>query len=101
MTVSMQRINSWIDEYLSKNPNIKYYIGKGLHGEHTDIMLSNEAIVYKKEIASELKLLEMQKKRKLNENELIEFYSHVDHNRYSEINKELMDLIIKTFNSVL
>jgi hypothetical protein len=24
MTVSMQRINSWIDEYLSKNPDIKY-----------------------------------------------------------------------------
>lgn len=83
------------------NPNIKYYIGKGFQGEHSDILLSNEAIIYKREIASEIKLLEMQKKRKLTDEELIELYKNVDHNKYSKVNEELMSLIIKTFNSAL
>lgn len=83
------------------NPNVKYYIGKGLQGEHTDIMFSNEAIIYKRQIESEVKLLEMEKQRKLKDEELIELYKSVDHNRYSEVNTELMDLIIDTFNSAL
>ena len=40
------------------NPHVSYYIGKGLQGEHTNILNSNEAIIYQKEVESELKLLE-------------------------------------------
>jgi hypothetical protein len=84
-----------------KNNNVKYYIGKGLQGTHNGIMFSNEAIIYQKEVSSELKLVEMKKGSKLTKEEISEFYKTVDHARYSEVNKELMDLIIKTFNSAL
>lgn len=84
-----------------KNNNVKYYIGKGLQGTHNGIMFSNEAIIYQKEVSSELKLAEMKKGSKLTKEEISEFYKTVDHARYSEVNKDLMDLIIKTFNSVL
>lgn len=83
------------------NPNVKYYIGKGYQGDHNDIMLSNEAILYKKEIQSELKLLEMKKKGKLTNQELVEFYSKIDHALYSKVNEDLMKLIIDTFDSTL
>ena len=43
----------------------------------------------------------MQKKRKLTDEELIELYKNVDHNKYSKVNEGLMSLIIKTFNSAL
>jgi hypothetical protein len=84
-----------------KNNNVKYYIGKGLQGTHNGIMFSNAAIIYQKEVSSELKLVEMKKGSKLTKEEISEFYKIVDHARYSEVNKELMDLIIKTFNSAL
>ena len=83
------------------NPNVKYYVGKGYQGDHSDILLSNDAIIYKKEIKSELRLLEMQKGKKLSYEELQNFYKTVDHLKYSEVNKDLMDLIIKTFDEAL
>lgn len=83
------------------NKKIKYYIGKGYQGDHTDIMFSINAIAYQKEIESEIKLLEMKKGSKLTNEELVELYKNVDHYRYSEVNEELMNLIIKTFDSTL
>ena len=83
------------------NTKVKYYIGKGYQGEHTDIMFSNDALIYKKQLQSEIKLLEMEKKDKLTKEELQEFYKKVDHQRYSKVNEELMKLIVDTFNSTL
>ena len=84
-----------------KNGNIKYYIGKGFQGDHTDILYSNKAIIYRKELESELKLLEMKKGSKLTYQEKQEFNQSIDHIRYSEINEELMQLVVDTFNSAL
>lgn len=64
-------------------------------------MHSNNAIIYRKEVASELKLLELEKGKKLTHEELQEFYKKVDHQKYSEVNRELMDLIVETFDSTL
>ena len=83
------------------NDKVRYYIGKGFQGDHVDIMHSNNAIIYRKEVASELKLLEMEKGKKLTHEELQEFYKKVDHQKYSEVNRELMDLIVETFDSTL
>ena len=83
------------------NDKVVYYIGKGYQGDHVDIMHSYNAIIYRKEIESELKLLEMKKGKKLTKEELQEFYKTVDHHKYSEVNSELMDVIIETFDSTL
>lgn len=83
------------------NPNVKYFIGKGLQGDHCDIWHSNESIIYKKELESELKLKEIIKDDDLSYEEKQEFYKNVNHRLYSEVNKELFDEIIKMFDSTL
>ncbi len=81
-----------------KNPHVTYYVGKGLVGTHNGIWHSKESVIYQMETKSELALLEMTKGKPLDENEKREFYKTVDHKLYSEVNKELFDLIIKVFN---
>lgn len=80
------------------NPNVIYYEGKGLQGGHDSIWHSTEAVMYQNEVAEWLKNLEKQKGSKLTEKEMVEFYKTIDHQLYSEVNRELMDLIIKTFD---
>ena len=58
-------------------------------------------MAYRKEIESEIKLLEMKKGSKLSYEEKQMFYKNVDHYKYSEVNEELMKLIIDTFNNAL
>ena len=84
-----------------KNSKLKYYFGKGLQGSHNGIMFSNEAIIYQQQLKDELKSLEKEKGRKLTQEELQEFYKDVNHERYSEVNRELMDLILETFDLAL
>lgn len=83
------------------NPNVEYYIGKGLNGDHDNIWHSIESCAYQLEVKSDLKLLEMKKNEKLTEEEKIEYYKTINHKLYSEVNKELMDKIISMFNKTL
>ncbi len=83
------------------NPNVKYYVKKGIESEHSAIWHSLESIIYQKKVASELNLLEFEKGSPLTDDEKAEFIKTVDHRLYSEVNYELMDEIIKMFNSVL
>ncbi|MBR1975281.1 MAG: alpha/beta fold hydrolase [Clostridia bacterium] len=83
------------------NPNVQYYIGKGLQGSHDGIWHSKEALLYQAEVESELKLLEMEKGSALSYEEKVEFYKTVDHKLYSAVNEELMDQIIKMFDGEL
>lgn len=80
------------------NPNVIYYIAKGLQSDHDNIWHSNEAVIYQKQIESELKLLEIEKKSKLSNEEILSFNKIVNHKLYSEINSELLDLIISIFD---
>ena len=80
------------------NPNVSYYIGKGLQGSHDGIWHSKDALVYQSEVESELKLLQIEKGKPLTAQEKAEFYKTVDHSLYSAVNEALMNEIIKTFN---
>ena len=99
ITFNKQSIVSYQSKFT--NNNIKYYIGKGFQGDHTDILYSTNAMAYRKEIESEIKLLEIKKGSKLSYEEKQMFYKNVDHYKYSEVNEELMKLIIDTFNNAL
>ena len=99
ITFNKQSIVSYQSKFT--NNNIKYYIGKGFQGDHTDILYSTNAVAYRKEIESEIKLLEMKKGSKLSYEEKQMFYKNVDHYKYSEVNEELMKLIIDNFNNAL
>lgn len=81
------------------NPNVTYYIGKGFNGDHDDIWHSVDSVAYRAEIQSELKLMAINKGSSLTDDERREFYKTVDHKRYSAVNEELMELIIKTFDN--
>ena len=83
------------------NPNVKYYIGKGLHGDHTEILYSLNAINYRRSINSDLKLLELKKKDSLTDEEKREYYKTVNHDLYNEVNEELMEQVISLFESTL
>ena len=96
ISFNYQAIIAHKDEFT--NPNVRYYIGLGVTGYHTDILYSEESFCYRKKVESELKYLELKKKDKLTIDEKIKFYETVDHEKYSEVNKELMDEIIKMFN---
>jgi len=84
-----------------KNPNVTYYIGYGVHGDHNNIWHSNAAALYQMEVESRMKYLEIEKGRALTYEEKVEFYKTVDHRLYSEVNAELMNLIIQTFTATL
>lgn len=83
------------------NPNVEYYIGKGLHSHHDNIWHSIESCAYQEEVKTDLKLLEMKKDDKLSDEEKKEYYKTINHRLYSEVNKELMERIIMMFNRTL
>ncbi len=80
------------------NPNVVYYIGKGVHGDHNNIWHSPDAALYQMEVESELKLLAIEKGGELTDDEKRAFYETVDHRRYSAVNEDLMSLILDTFD---
>ncbi len=99
ITFNGQSVTAKMDEIT--NPNVVYYIGKGLQGDHNNIWHSQASACYQLEVASELKLLEMQKGAPLTDEEKADFYKTVNHELYSEVNAELMEQIVKLFNSTL
>ncbi|MBE5754438.1 MAG: alpha/beta fold hydrolase [Clostridiales bacterium] len=81
------------------NPNVEYYLTKGVLGSHLEILYSVDAVLYRKEVASDLKLLEMNKGTKLTTAEKAEYNATVNHKLYSSVNEELMVKIIDTFDN--
>ncbi len=83
------------------NPNVIYYTGKGLQGAHDNVWHSVDAAAYQSEVKSDLRLLEIEKGKPLTDDEKRAYYATVDHARYSAVNRELLDKIVKTFDSTL
>ena len=83
------------------NKNVEFYIGKGITGKHTSIWHSVDCLLYKEEVKSELKFLEMKKGDKLTYEEKQEFYRTIDRDLYNEINYELFFRILDMFNLAL
>lgn len=83
------------------NPNVVYYDGKGVQGDHCNIWHSKESALYQMEVESEIKLLEFKKGEKLTDDELREFYKTIDHRLYSEVNYDLMNRALSIFNYVV
>ena len=81
------------------NPNVEYYLTKGVLGTHLEILYSVDAVLYRKEVASDIKLLEMNKGSKLTTAEKAEYIATVNHKLYSSVNEELMCKIIDTFDN--
>ena len=99
ITYDTQSIVSHKDEIT--NPNVVYYTGYGVHGDHNDIWHSKQSVLYRMEIADRLRHMEIEKGGALTYKERCEFYKTVDHRLYSEINYELMDKILELFNKAL
>lgn len=99
ITPNGQSVTAHLDELT--NPNVTLYWGKGSQGSHTGIWHSVESEEYQRQISSCIKKMEMELDRELTSNEKAEIYATVDHNLYSEVNPELIDLIIQTFEKGL
>jgi hypothetical protein len=99
ITPDGQSITAHLDEIT--NPNVSIYYGEGSQGSHTGIWHSVESEEYQRTVTSRLKKLELEKGRALTDGELREFYSAIDHRLFSEVNTELIDMIIRTFDKGL
>lgn len=94
-----QSITAHMDEIT--NPNVTLYWGYGSQGSHTGIWHSADAEEYVRAVESMLKKSELERGRTLTDEEKKEIYATVDHARYSAVNEELLDLMIKTFEQGL
>lgn len=83
------------------NPNVIYYFGRGSQGSHTGIWHSDAAEEYARKLQSDMKRYEIEQGRKMTYEERVAFYATVDHRLYSEVNAELMALILATFEKGL
>ena len=83
------------------NPNVIYYDGLGVHGDHNNIWHSDRAALYQLEVKSREKLLEIKKGSSLSVDDRRELYKTVDHRLYSEVNYPLFELIADTFEGTL
>ena len=98
MTMDGLSITAHKDEIT--NPNVTYYYGYGLQGGHTEIWHSVESVEYQRSVAEELDKIYLKWDGEPPYDTLVDFYSKVDHRLYSEVNSELMDLILSTFDSI-
>ena len=83
------------------NPNVSVYYGEGLQGSHTGIWHSLEAEAYVQQVEKELQALEEEKGTPLTNEEKAAYYATVDHRLYSDVNDELVELVLKTFDKGL
>lgn len=83
------------------NPNVVYYVGTGLQGDHNNIWHSKESAEYQAKVKAELKALERKKGKKLTEEEKKAFYKSVNHHLYSQVNEELMQMAVDMFNKAI
>ena len=81
------------------NPNVIYYDGYGANGDHVGIWHSEKSFLYQMEVESRLKEKENQKGSALTYEEKVEFYKTVDHERYSEVNPVLGQMIKDLFDA--
>lgn len=98
ISINHQSIFAHKDEIT--NPNVTWYIGKGTQSGHDTIWHSDRANQYQDKIKRELKAMTKTKGSELTEEELANYVSGIDHEKFSEINYELFDLIIEMFNKV-
>ena len=95
--ITMDKLSITAFSDLITNPNVEYYYADGLQGGHSEILYSTEALEYREQISTELSRLTDELGRELTAEEMSEFYSKVDHDLYSDINPELLSLILQTF----
>lgn len=72
-----------------KNKRVSYYLGTGRSDGHDSVWHSFRAAEYKEEIDAQAK--------KMNKDEKVAFFEKIDHAKYSEVNQELFEQILTTF----
>ena len=73
------------------NPNVQIYYVDGLQGDHTNLMYSMPATEYRLQVQSQIKQCGLNTKRKK------QVVSSVDHELYSQVNEQLLDMVVQTY----
>lgn len=87
--ISLGRQSIVCHKHEIKNKRVAYYLGTGLSDGHDSVWHSFRAAEYKKEIDAQAKKLKGEEKRL--------FFEKIDHEQYSEVNEELLEQILATF----
>ena len=80
-----------------RDDNVFYYVGKGNSGAHDTIWRSARAVDYQEQVKKELDKLKKAKGKEWTKEDEAEFVAGVDHALYSEINKDLFEKAVETF----
>lgn len=83
------------------NPNCKFFTTKGVFADHNDIMLSLDAILYRKEVESDLNIYVHENGNVLTDDIKRKFYKTIDHERYSNVNEDVFKKILDMYLSTL
>lgn len=88
-----------VTAYLDRltNPNVAVQWFEGAQGTHTGILRSGAAEEYILSVEASLQHMQEEKGSALTEEELAAYYKTVDHRLYSEVNPELVEKILETF----
>lgn len=98
ISINHQSIFAHKDEIT--NPNVTWYTGTGSQSGHDSIWHSNAANEYQAKVKKQLKALEKKAGRELTIDEKANFVSGINHEKFSEINYDLFNKIIKMFDNV-
>lgn len=100
MVISINHQSIFAHKNEITNPNVTWYVGEGTQSGHDTIWHSDRANKYQEKIKEELKAMAKRKGEALTDEELANYVSRIDHEKFSEINYELFDMIIKMFDKV-
>lgn len=84
-----------------RSNNVFYYVTTKEQAGHETILHSLKAIDYQKKVKEMFEDFEDEIDDDLTEEQLTEFCNKIDHSLYSQVNEELMNKVIKLFNSTL
>ena len=82
-----------------REENVVYYVGTGTQSGHNTILHSKRAVEYQEKVENDLEKLKKEKNRELTQKELDDFCESVDHSLYSEVNSDLMDAVLRLYES--
>lgn len=81
-----------------RTDNVTYYCASGIQGGHDTVWHSAAACEYRANLDPQIKAVK--KSKTMSYEEKVAFFEGIDHRLYSEVNKELFEKIVQTFNSV-
>ena len=99
--ISHGRISVFANQEKITNPNANFMSVQGICGGHSSLWHSEKAVEYKEKVDREYNLAKKAMGRRLNYDKKVKYFSSVNHNLYSQPNRNLVQKIASVFGASL